>query len=58
MYNYECLKECPSGYRIGTDNYCEACESSLNCKYCEFDKNECTECSTTVDSSYKILFEK
>ena len=50
MHNYECLIECPIGYRIGTNNYCEACESSIHCKYCTNNKNKCTECNTTGDA--------
>ena len=39
MYNYECLEECPIGYRIGDNNYCEACEPSIHCRYCTNNKN-------------------
>ena len=39
MHNYECLEECPIGYRIGLNNYCEECEPSLHCKYCTNNKD-------------------
>ena len=34
MYNYECIEECPIGYRAGADNYSEECNPSIHSKYC------------------------